>query len=338
MTELSLKYESYSQCQLCPHLCKLKSGQTGICGVRKNTGEKIELITYGIISGYATDPIEKKPLYHFHPGQRILSIGSYGCNMRCDFCQNFHISQNVPVSHNPHMMPAQIATEALSVKDNIGIAFTYNEPVIWFEFIRDVALEVKRNEMQTVLVSNGFVSPKPLAEIIGFTDAFNIDLKAFNKSFYRKLTGSEIEPVKSSLQQIAKSGRHLEITTLIIPHENDSEKEMEKQAEWIAGELGKDVPLHLSRYFPMYKRENPSTTEDTLLRLYDIASSRLDYVYIGNTLSEKGQNTYCPECGECVTSRSGYATKIINLDKDGKCTKCGNLIYRNFTFSSSIMR
>jgi pyruvate formate lyase activating enzyme len=335
MTELSLKYEYYIECQICPHFCKLKPEQTGICGVRKNTGEQIELTTYGIISAKALDPIEKKPLYHFYPGHKILSVGSYGCNMRCDFCQNYHISQNIKVTDSREITIRYLANEAVHNEHNIGIAFTYNEPVIWFEYVRDVSEAVKKTGLFTVMVSNGYVNSEALSEITGFIDAFNIDLKAFNNTFYRKLTGADIEPVKSSLKQIAKSGRHLEITTLIIPDENDSEKEMEQQAEWIAGELGKDVPLHLSKYFPTYKRENPSTSEEKLMRLYEIASSRLDYVYIGNNLSDTGKNTNCAECGECVTTRSGYTISLLNLDNDGKCSKCGNLIYRNFTISSS---
>ncbi len=335
MTELSLKYENYIECQLCPHFCRLKPGQTGICGVRKNTGEKIELTTYGIISGIALDPIEKKPLYHFYPGHKILSVGSYGCNMRCDFCQNFHISQNLRITDSSKVTPEYLTNKAMHSEHNIGIAFTYNEPVIWFEYIRDVSESIRKSGLSTVMVSNGYVNSEPLSEMTGFIDAFNIDLKAFNENFYRRLTGTEIEPVKNSLKQIAKSGRHLEITTLIIPGENDSEKEMEKQVEWIAGELGKDVPLHLSKYFPTYKRENPSTSEETLMRLYKIASARLDFVYIGNNLSDKGQDTICPKCGETVTQRSGYSTRVMNLDNNGSCSKCGNLIYRNFTISSS---
>jgi pyruvate formate lyase activating enzyme len=335
MEELSLKYENYIECQLCPHFCKLKPGQTGICGVRKNTGERIELTTYGIISGIASDPIEKKPLYHFFPGYKILSVGSYGCNMRCDFCQNYHISQNIPDSGGPGITPLYLAKEAMHTENNIGIAFTYNEPVIWFEFIRDVAEAVKKAGLFTVMVSNGYANSKPLSELTGLIDAFNIDLKAFNNKFYRKLTGTDIEPVKNSLKQIAKSGRHLELTTLIIPGANDSVKEMEEQAEWIAGELGKDVPLHLSRYFPSYKRKDPSTSEETLMRLYEAASLQLDYVYLGNNLSDTGQSTICPECGECVTNRTGYTTRLLNLDKNGRCARCGNLIYSNFTISSS---
>jgi pyruvate formate lyase activating enzyme len=319
------------ECLICPHYCKLSKGKTGICGVRKNTGEKIELLTYGVISGYSLDPVEKKPLYHFFPGKNILSIGSYGCNMRCDFCQNFHISQNIPENLRSETMPAEIVKSARSATNNIGIAFTYNEPLIWFEFMRDTAIIARNEGLFTVMVSNGYVNSDILNEIIGFIDAFNIDLKAFNNSFYRKLTGAEIEPVKEVLKQIAKSGRHLEITTLIIPGQNDSEGEMALQSEWIAGELGKEVPLHLSRYFPMYKRNEQSTAQETLDRLFDIASEKLDYVYMGNTHSQKGQNTECPVCRTIVTMRSGYNTRLINLNEEGKCTSCGNQIYEHLT-------
>ena len=206
-----------AQCLLCPHFCKIAIGKSGICGVRKNTGGKIELQTYGVLSGYSLDPVEKKPLYHFFPGHNILSVGSYGCNMRCDFCQNYHISQNIPERLESQISPENLVNAAKSSERNIGLAFTYNEPIIWFEFMRDAAVAVKEAGLYTVMVSNGFVNPDPLREIIGFIDGFNIDLKAFNGKLYRNLTGADIEPVKDGLKQIAGSGRHLEITTLIIP-------------------------------------------------------------------------------------------------------------------------
>jgi pyruvate formate lyase activating enzyme len=329
--------ENKLECQLCPHFCKIAEGKTGICGVRKSTGQAIELLTYGVISGYALDPIEKKPLYHFYPGTNILSIGSYGCNMRCDFCQNYNISQHTLASYPTTTEPEKIIKDAQSALHNIGIAFTYNEPVIWFEFIRDVALKAKRKGLRTVMVSNGFVNKEPLDEIISFTDAFNIDLKAFDAAFYKKLTGADLEPVKKALKQIGKSSKHLEITTLIIPGQNDDEKEMALEADWIAGELGKDVPLHLSRYFPMFKREDPSTPHDTIEKLFETASKYLDYVYTGNMVSDAGQNTKCPKCGKTVAKRSGYTIKLQNLDQKGKCTACGTMIFKHFTsFSSSI--
>ena len=334
MLRLFKETDNQLECLLCPHNCKLNRGSTGICGVRKNTGDRIELLTYGVISGYSLDPVEKKPLYHFFPGEKVLSIGSYGCNMRCDFCQNFNISQELPVNLLPETTPEKIVRQALATKHNIGVAFTYNEPVIWFEFMIDTAIEAKNRGLHTIIVSNGYVNHDPLAEIIQFIDAYNIDLKSFNDHFYKRITGSGIEPVKSALKQISKAGRHLEITTLIIPGQNDDEKEMALQAEWIAGELGKDVPLHLSRYYPMYKRDDPATPQSTLTKLFEIASKHLNYVYLGNSISDEGQNTKCPECGIMVTVRSGYKISTTNLDNEGKCKRCGNLIYRNFTLSS----
>jgi pyruvate formate lyase activating enzyme len=267
---LFLKYDRYIECRLCPHFCKIAPGKTGICGVRKNTGDKIDLVTYGVISGYSSDPVEKKPLYHFLPGHKILSVGSYGCNMRCDFCQNWHISQGIPGNMVPDTDTRKLASEAAASYRNIGLAFTYNEPVIQFEFVRDAAIEIKERGMFTVMVTNGFINSDPLKELLQVTDAFNVDLKAFNDSFYKKLTGAELEPVRGSLKQIAFAGKHLEITTLIIPGKNDSPAEMENECKWIADELGEDTPLHLSRYYPVYKRNDPPTTQDTLEELFEV--------------------------------------------------------------------
>jgi pyruvate formate lyase activating enzyme len=326
-------YENRIECYLCPHHCKVAEGKTGLCGVRKNNGKEIELITYGIISGYSLDPLEKKPLYHFYPGYNVLSIGSYGCNMKCDFCQNYQISQQVLNDAKRDVSPEELVSSALSARRNIGLAFTYNEPMVWFEYIRDVARSVRNAGMKTVIVSNGYVEEEPLTEIIDFTDAFNIDLKSFNEASYRKLTGTHLEPVKRSLKQIAKSGKHLEITSLIIPGHNDSEEEMIRQTDWIAGELGKNVPLHLSRYYPMYKRNDPATSLENLERLYEAASERLSYVYLGNTHTNDGQNTTCPVCHRIVTVRSGYTTTTKDLDNKGNCSNCGTQIYKYFTLS-----
>lgn len=334
MIPLFKKEGDKTQCLLCPHFCNLTEGKTGICSVRKNVSGEIVLTTYGVISGFAIDPVEKKPLYHFFPGKNIFSIGSYGCNMRCDFCQNYNISQNIPESHVMNTKPENIIRDAFLLDNNIGVAFTYNEPIIWYEFMRDTAVQAKESGLFTVMVSNGYVNREPLSEIIQFIDAFNIDLKSFNNNFYRKLAGADLEPIKDTLKQIAKSGKHLEITTLIIPGQNDDPKEMTAQIEWIAGELGKDVPLHLSRYFPMYKRNDPATSLEKMNILFEIASEKLNYVYMGNFKSNQGQNTRCPKCGTIVTNRIGYNTELKNLNIEGNCLVCGNLIYRYFTFSS----
>lgn len=331
MKPLFLRYDTYIECRLCPHLCKIAPGKSGICGARQNTGDRIELMTYGVISGCSPDPVEKKPLYHFYPGNNILSIGSYGCNMRCDFCQNWNISQKSAGSLKRSTDPDILAEEASSAHHNIGIAFTYNEPVIWFEFVRDTSLKVREMGLFTIMVSNGYVNRDPLNEMFGFIDAFNIDLKAFNELFYKKLTGAELEPVKESLKAISHAGKHLEITTLVIPGRNDSVEEMKSQSEWIAGELGEETPLHLSRYFPMFRRNDPSTPYDTLERLYETALKKLKYVYLGNTHGDNGQNTLCSKCGTLVTKRSGYITRLMNLNETGHCIKCGNLVYRYFT-------
>lgn len=322
------------ECLICPHICKIKEGKTGICGVRMNNGGKIELLTYGAVSGMALDPIEKKPLYHFYPGSRILSIGSWGCNMKCDFCQNFHISQNVDLHPSRIVKPQEIIDNALNAKNNIGIAFTYNEPVIWYEYIRDVAFPAKKSGLKTAMVTNGFVNEEILLEYLQLIDAFNVDLKSFNNNFYSRISGAELEPVKRSLKTIARSGKHLEITTLIIPGLNDSTSEMESQVRWIADELGKEVPLHLSRYFPMFKRTTPATLQDELRKFHEIAQKHLSYVYMGNVASEQGQDTMCPGCGVIITRRSGYNIEHLNTT-DGRCTGCNTEIYRHFTSFSS---
>ena len=316
------------QCLLCPHYCKIAPGRSGICGARKSNGDEIVLDTYGIISGYSLDPVEKKPLYHFFPGYNILSAGSFGCNMHCDFCQNYNISQSFPKSSQIKKSPGEMVSDALAAERNLGLAFTYNEPSIWFEFMRDAAVAAKKAGMYTVMVSNGYVNPGPMEDITEFIDGFNIDLKAFKNSFYRKLTGADIEPVKEGLKIIAHSGKHLEITTLVIPGENDDEAEMAAETEWIAGELGKDVPFHLSRYYPNYKRADPATSEADIEKLAGIASDNLDYVYVGNMYSRSFQDTVCPGCGLTVTKRSGYRARLINLDENGNCSGCGNKIYR----------
>lgn len=320
------------ECNICPHNCRISQGRTGICGVRKNNGVEIELLTYGVISGIALDPIEKKPLYHFYPGSKILSIGSYGCNMKCDFCQNYHISQEKQFRDAARVSPDTIVKRALDAPGNIGIAYTYNEPVIWFEYVMDVAKRAALAGLRNVMITNGFVTPEVLVKYLSLTDAFNVDLKAFNSDFYRKVTGADIEPVKAGLKQIRDSGKHLEITTLIIPGLNDSLEEMDNQVKWIAGELGKETPLHLSRYYPVYRRSTPATSEEKLMELFDRATESLDYVYLGNIRSETGSATKCPVCGKIITMRSGYSVSHVSLT-EGKCSGCGNPVYKYITSS-----
>jgi pyruvate formate lyase activating enzyme len=300
-----------------------------VCGVRENTGEKISLTTYGVISGYALDPVEKKPLYHFYAGKYIISVGSYGCNLKCDFCQNYHISQHIEKDGNYRLSPEELVGRARKTSDNIGIAYTYNEPVIWYEYVIDCAKLAASEGLKNVMVTNGFINRKPLADLIDVTDAFNIDLKAFDNDFYRRYTGSALKPVMETISDVANSGKHLEITTLILPGLNDSVDAMKREAEWIASTAGRRVPLHLSRYFPMYKRDDPPTPAETILILKETASEYLDFVYTGNmTGTDSGSDTLCPSCHATVIKRQGYHTSLTGLSGEGRCLKCNEMIIK----------
>ncbi len=312
------------QCNLCPHDCVLKENKYGICKVRVNHNGKLITENYGKVSGYHFDPIEKKPLYHFYPGKEILSIGSIGCNLHCQFCQNHEIAQTGvhQYAHIRELSSGAIVNAALRQKNNMGIAYTYNEPLVFYEFMRDTALNAKQNGLKNVMVTNGFIKSEPLKSLLSFIDAFSVDLKAFTDDFYRKVTFSKLNPVLESLKTIKKSGSFLEVTNLVIPTLNDDEKKFEELVLWIKNELGKDTVLHISRYHPMYKMRIESTVPDKLFALFEIANQHLDFVYLGNLHSEKGQNTYCPACNKMVIERSGYYTKKTGVDKNGNCSYC----------------
>jgi pyruvate formate lyase activating enzyme len=311
------------QCLLCPHSCIIETGGRGTCGVRENRETAIVSVTYGVISGFALDPIEKKPLYHFYPGRNILSVGSFGCNLQCDFCQNYHISQNVATEGAPRLSPGDLVSRAKKAEHNIGIAYTYNEPVIWYEYMTDCARLAGAEGLKNVMVTNGYINRKPLEALTEIIDAFNIDLKSFSSDFYRKYTGATLKPVLDTIREVAASGRHLELTTLIIPGLNDSTDEMKREAEWIALNAGSRVPLHLSRYFPMYMRDDPPTSLETILSLQEVASEYLDFVYTGNISGTMaGSETLCPACHEVLIRRTGYHTIVTGLTSDGRCIHC----------------
>ncbi len=327
--KLSERYkdEGSLRCLLCPHMCIISPGGKGICGVRINEGGTISLSTYGIISGYAVDPVEKKPLYHYYPGKDILSVGSFGCNFKCDFCQNYQISQYVERKGTYTLSPQELVNRALMVEGNIGIAYTYNEPLIWYEYLLDCARLAHEKGLKNVLVTNGYINSRPLDILLEVIDAFNIDLKAFDNDFYRRYTGGTLKPVLSTIEKVASAGKHLEITTLIMPGLNDSVNSMSTEAEWIATVAGSKVPLHISRYFPMYMRSDPATPAETIIRLHEIASRYLDFVYTGNMSHEQcGCDTVCPECRTTVIKRAGYRTILSALDGDGRCINCNEKI------------
>ena len=270
-------------CQVCMHHCKLKPGQWGICRARKNETEEIVCKSYGQISSLALDPIEKKPLNRFYPGSKILSVGSFGCNLRCPFCQNNEISMVSPdMSEENYLSPAELADIALQCREkgNIGVAFTYNEPLISWEYVFDTARLVKKAGMKNVLVTNGTASPEILEKLLPHIDAMNIDLKGFREEYYEKLGGS-LAAVKEFIKRAA-ADCHVELTTLVVPGENDSISEMEEEARWIAA-IDREIPLHVSRFFPRYKmQDRPATEVESIYALAETARKYLKYVYTGN--------------------------------------------------------
>ncbi|HZK18436.1 MAG TPA: AmmeMemoRadiSam system radical SAM enzyme [Clostridia bacterium] len=308
-------------CQLCPKYCTIGEGKTGQCRTRKNVDGRLYAVNYGQCTANAVDPIEKKPLYHFYPGSRILSLGTWGCNLRCGFCQNWHIAHADAESVN--LTPEQVRDSAVYERRrrrNIGVAYTYNEPFIWYEFIRDAARLVREEGLKNVMVTNGYVNEEPLRELLPYIDAMNIDVKAFTEDYYRKTCAGQLEPVKRTVE-IAAEKCHVEVTTLLVTGLNDSIEEITELVDWLAG-VNPDIPLHLSRYFPNFEVDLPSTPLKTMEEAYNIAKSKLKYVYLGNVSGMVGSDTVCPVCDKTVIRRSGYDLDDSGLH-DGKCGYCG---------------
>lgn len=309
-------------CDLCPRQCRLTDGQTGFCGARRAQDGILVANTYGRISSIAIDPIEKKPLYNYHPKTRIFSIGSIGCNMSCRHCQNYALSQSFSgKKRTTYKSPEEIVD--MCRKEGMDLmAFTYNEPGIWFEYIMDLTAHAP--DLSYVMVSNGLLNEGPLREICSVVDAFNVDLKGFNDDFYTHICGAHLEDVLRSLKVIHMSGVHLEITYLLIPEYNDDMDEIAQMSQWIKDNLSCDVPLHFTRFHPDNELlEAPWTPIETLLRAREVAmEAGLNYVYIGNIMSENGGNTFCPSCGSMVIERTGYLVEITGLDGN-RCGTCG---------------
>lgn len=322
MKKEALFYEKLDKqkigCRLCPHNCTISDGKVGICGVRKNTAGTLHTLIYGEVSSLAMDPIEKKPLYHFYPGSSILSIGTVGCSFRCRFCQNHNISQNPEYPTQNHT-PDEIVEFALS-RGSIGVAYTYSEPFIWYEYILDVCKKAKQAGLKNVFVTNGYINKDPLLNLLQFADAFNVDLKSFSEDFYQRIIGGKVKHVLETIEEISlHPAVMLELTTLVIPGYNDSDEEMEEITGFIAS-LSRDIPYHLSAYYPTHHFTVPATPIKTLERLKEIALKKLKYVYLGNVRADS--NTYCPSCGSQLIERRGYSTEIQNME-NGKCGKCG---------------
>jgi pyruvate formate lyase activating enzyme len=305
-------------CELCPIGCRLRNGQTGPCGTRENAGGEMRPLNYGRVAAVGLDPIEKKPLYHFHPGRPILSVAAPGCNLHCLFCQNWHLSQERE-QRTSAASPADVVDLARR-EDSLGIAFTYSEPLVWYEFVRDTARLARERGLKTVLVTNGFLEAAPLAELLPLIDAANVDLKSMDERFYRKICRARLAPVLAALRAFRAAGVHLEVTNLLIPGHNDAPPQVERLVEFVAG-LGRDVPLHFSAYRPAWKLDAPPTPRATLVRAREQALGRLDFVYLGNVAGEEGRDTACPGCGHLLVARSGYHARVDLAD--GACPACG---------------
>ena len=317
------------QCDICPRKCRLREGQRGLCFVRAADADGIVLTTYGRSSGFCVDPIEKKPLNHFLPGTPVLSFGTAGCNLACKFCQNWDISKSRQVDTLADAASPEMLARAAKRLGCRSIAFTYNDPVIFLEYAVDVAIACREAGIRSVAVTAGYIEAEPRVEFFAHMDAANVDLKAFTERFYHKITGAHLAPVLETLVYLAhETSVWVEITTLVIPGENDGDEEFDAMTGWIAESLGPDVPVHFTAFHPDYKmRDKPRTPPETLRRAREIGlANGLRHVYVGNVHDKAGDSTYCHGCGQVVIGRDWYQLSEWRLDAGGCCTSCGTAL------------
>jgi pyruvate formate lyase activating enzyme len=315
------------QCELCPWRCVVGPGERGHCEVRENRDGTYYSLVYGRIAASHNDPIEKKPFYHFLPGSASFSVATAGCNVDCKFCQNWDLAQR---------RPEELASVAFTPEELIGyakrlgcksVAYTYNEPTVFNEFVHDVAFQGRREGVKSVVVSNGFINKKPLLDLCKVIDAYKVDLKSFSEDYYRDVVGGRLAPVLETLVTLKIQGVWSEIVYLTVPTLNDDEKEIREMVKWILKELGPDIPVHFSRFYPKYRLKNlPPTPVSTLEKLRNVALDEgLHYVYLGNVPGHEGENTACPNCHKTIIGRVGY-TIFENHVEDGRCGFCGQKI------------
>ncbi len=311
-------------CLLCRHYCQLKEGQTGVCGVNKNEHGRLENLVYGHPVALNVDPVEKKPLYHFLPGAKVLSFGTVGCNFQCPFCQNWDISQRTDINREIKVSPEEMAALALAHGCE-AIAYTYNEPTIFYPYAKEIGMIAREKGVKNIFVSNGFETPEVIGDMRRWLDAANIDLKSWSDAYYKKVLKGGLEAVKDTLKRMVDAGIWVEVTTLIVPGENDSDEELASMAGFVSRELGRHVPWHLSAFHPDYKMwEKERTDLDSLIRAKEIGKEAgLHYVYLGNVPVHG--DTYCPKCHELVIDRTGY-TVTLNRLTEGRCPKCNRAI------------
>jgi len=313
--------EDHVQCFLCTWHCKIKPGKLGRCRARRNDAGALVSLNYGQVTAIALDPIEKKPLYHFHPGATILSLGTFGCNLTCQFCQNWEISQGRPATRPlPPEDAAKLAVEYVP-RGNIGIAYTYSEPMIWHEYVTDTATLVRDAGLKNVLVTNGIVEEQPLRDLLPLVDAMNVDIKAMSEDFYRKLCSGAAWVPRRTVEMAFAAGVHVEITNLLIPGYNDSEDELRALFDWAAS-ISPKLPVHLSAYRPAYKLDAPATPPSTLRKAYELAKEKLHFVYVGNLPLDGTSDTTCPQCHKLAIKRRGFSASAQSLQQ-GSCPECG---------------
>lgn len=317
------KEDQTVQCQLCPRRCVIADGQVGTCRVRKNSGGRLYSLVYGHPIAVHIDPIEKKPLYHFQPGSRVFSLGTVGCNLQCIYCQNWDISTaSAQEYRRAPLTPQEIVQQAHANKCQ-SIAFTYNEPTIFSEYVLDIAQAARAAQLKTVMVTNAYINPPAVADIYPYIDAANIDLKAFTNDYYRKMCGGNLAPVLEAIEAIKAEGTWIELTTLLIPGLNDGEDEIRNLVHWVREHLGVDTPLHFTAFHPDYRLlDRPATPKKTLDTAWRIAREMgMHYVYEGNVVTGTEGNTYCPQCGRLLIERYYYQTHIRDM-QEGRCV-CG---------------
>ncbi len=320
--------ENKVQCQICPRKCIIPNGGRGFCQTKENRNGKLYTLIYGELTALACDPIEKKPLFHFYPGSITFSISTVGCSFKCPWCQNWEISQAKPGEiPTTHYKPQDIVNFAKKYECN-SISYTYNEPIIWYDFVLDTAKLAKKNNLKNILVTNGYISMDALEELIKYIDAANVDVKAWSKQVYQKYCKAELEPVLATCEEMTRKGVHVEVTYLIIPEINDETEQFQKFTKWVKDKLGPETPIHFSRFYPHYKMTHiPPTPIQTLEKAWKTALNEgLYYVYIGNVPGHKAENTYCPNCGEQVITRFGFSITQHSITNNNKCSKCGQKI------------
>lgn len=318
----SAESEGFVRCALCPQRCAIAPGRVGRCGARLNRDGRLVARGWGVVAAEHLDPIEKKPLWHFHPGRQILSLGGWGCNLGCRYCQNWSLSGGFVAGAVTE--PEEVVAAARAIEGNLGVAFTYNEPLIHFEWVLACARLLRESGLRTVLVTNGFLEPEPLAELLPWVDAANVDLKSLDEGFYRRLCGGALAPVLASLPHFRRH-THLEVTKLLVTGHVDPVEDAAEVAAWIARELSPEVPLHLTRYFPQHDWSSPATEPEALREAVRRARESLRYVYAGNVAGED-EDTRCLDCGHLLIERIGYRAHAVGVEPGGTCGGCGRSV------------